>query len=132
MDQDRRDLVTMGLAATAGVVAAAGSANAQAKPDAPRYIRHDPPRAYAKAVVIGNMIYLAGEDSKDRKTQRVQGANAAEQTEITFQNIKATLESLGSSLEHVVKTVVYLKDRGIAPSMVRSLENTHRMRRWAP
>ena len=110
MDQDRRDLVTIGLAATAGVVASVGSATAQAKPDAPKYIRHDPPRRYARAVVVGNMIYLSGEDSKDMKTERVQGTNATEQTEITFQNMKATLESLGSSLEHVFKIVIYLKD----------------------
>jgi enamine deaminase RidA (YjgF/YER057c/UK114 family) len=114
MDQNRRDLMARGVAAAAGAVAAgtamSSSASAQAKPDAPRYIRHDPPRPYAKAVVVGNMIYLAGEDSKDPKTQRVQGATAGEQTEITFQNIKATLEGLGSSLDHVIKLVTYLKD----------------------
>jgi len=112
MDQNRRDLMSIGLAAgavAAGTAGLAGSAAAQPKPE-PRYVRHDPPRGYAKAVVVGNMIYLAGEDSKDPKTQHVQGATTAEQTEITFQNIKATLEGLGSSLEHVIKTVVYLKD----------------------
>jgi len=113
MDQDRRDLMTLGIAAAGAAtvsVAAASSASAQTKPDAPKYIRHDPPRAYAKGVVMGNMIFLAGEDSKDPKTQQVQGANAAEQTEITFRNIKATLEGLGSSLDNVIKATVYLKD----------------------
>src|SRR5690606_34688937 len=112
MDQNRRDLMSIGLAAgavAAGTAGLAGSAAAQSKPE-PRYVRHDPPRGYAKAVVVGNMIYLAGEDSKDPRSQKVQGTTTAEQTEITFQNIKATLEGLGSSLEHVIKTFVYLKD----------------------
>lgn len=40
----------------------------------------------------------------------MQGTTTAEQTEHTFLNMKQTLESLGSSLAHVVKTTIYLKD----------------------
>ena len=76
----------------------------------PRFIAHDPPRVYSKACVYGNLIFLAGEDSKHPRTQAVQGATVAEQAEYLFQNLEATLASLGSSLAHVVKTTVYLKD----------------------
>lgn len=75
----------------------------------PEYIRHVPPRMYAKACVHGDLIFLAGEDGKDEATEEVVGDTAA-QTEKTFVNMKATLESLGSGLEHVIKTTVYLKD----------------------
>ena len=75
----------------------------------PEYIRHVPPRMYAKACVYGDLIFLAGEDGKDEATEEVVGDTAA-QTEKTFVNMKATLESLGSGLEHVIKTTVYLKD----------------------
>src|SRR3990170_5380237 len=74
------------------------------------FVRHDPPRVYAKACVYGDLIYLAGEDSKDPRTQEVRGATVAEQAEHLFQNLKATLEALGSSLAQVIKTTVYLKD----------------------
>jgi 2-iminobutanoate/2-iminopropanoate deaminase len=76
----------------------------------PKFIFHEPPRRYSKACVYGDLIFLAGEDSKDPKTQRVQGNTVAEQVEFLFQNMKATLESLGSSLTSVIKTTVYLKD----------------------
>lgn len=75
-----------------------------------RFIRHDPPRVYAKAAVYGDLIFLAGEDAKDPKTERVQGTTTTEQTEHTMRNLEATLESLGSSLANVIKTTVYLKD----------------------
>ncbi len=39
------------------------------------------------------------------------GNVGSEQTEILFQNLKNTLESLGSSLDHVIKTTVYLINR---------------------
>ena len=53
---------------------------------------------------------MAGEDSKDPKTEEVRGATSAEQAEYLFQNMKDTLESLGSGLEHVIKTTIYLTD----------------------
>jgi 2-iminobutanoate/2-iminopropanoate deaminase len=76
----------------------------------PIFIKHDPPRRYSKASVYGDFIFLAGEDSKDPKTQKVRGTTAAEQAEYLFQNMKATLESLGSGLEDVIKTTIYLTD----------------------
>lgn len=76
----------------------------------PRFIFHEPPRRYSKACVYGSFIFLAGEDSKDPATQAVQGITVSEQAEYLFQNMKATLESLGSSLNDVIKTTVYLKD----------------------
>jgi 2-iminobutanoate/2-iminopropanoate deaminase len=76
----------------------------------PKFIFHEPPRRYSKASVYGDLIFLAGEDSKDPTTQKVQGNTVAEQVEFLFQNMKSTLESLGSSLTSVIKTTVYLKD----------------------
>jgi 2-iminobutanoate/2-iminopropanoate deaminase len=76
----------------------------------PKFVFHEPPRRYSKACVYGDLIFLAGEDSKDPTTQKVQGNNVAEQADFLFRNMKATLESLGSSLTSVIKTTVYLKD----------------------
>ena len=76
----------------------------------PKFVFHEPPRRYSKACVYGDLIFLAGEDSKDPTTQQVRGNNVAEQAEFLFRNMKTTLESLGSSLASVIKTTVYLKD----------------------
>lgn len=76
----------------------------------PKFIPHVPPRIYSKACVYGNFIFLAGEDCKDPKTQAIRGITVAEQADYLFQNFKATLESLGSSLENIVSLTAYVTD----------------------
>jgi len=76
----------------------------------PRFIPHDPPRPYTKACVYGDLIFLAGEDSKDPATQKVRGSTVAEQAEFLFENMARTLAELSSSLRDVIKITVYLKD----------------------
>ena len=76
----------------------------------PKFIQHEPRRVYSKACVCGNFIFLAGEDCKDPKTQAIRGTTVAEQFDYTYQNLKATLESLGSSLEHIVSLTTYVTD----------------------
>jgi 2-iminobutanoate/2-iminopropanoate deaminase len=76
----------------------------------PKFIPHVPPRPYTKACVVGDLIFLAGEDSKDPATQKVQGTTVIEQTDFLFENMGRTLKELGSSLNDVVKITVYLKD----------------------
>ncbi|MBI2360308.1 MAG: RidA family protein [Deltaproteobacteria bacterium] len=76
----------------------------------PRFIPHNPPRIYSKACVYGNVIYLAGEDCKDPKTQKIRGSTVVEQADYLFQNLKATLESLGSSLDNIISLTAYVTD----------------------
>jgi enamine deaminase RidA (YjgF/YER057c/UK114 family) len=114
MDTDRRELVKTAMAGAAGMMAAelamATAAQAQGGKVEPKFLQHEPLRSYAKACVFGNLIFLAGEDSKDPKTQDVLGKNSEEQTEILFQNMQKTLEALGSSLAHIIKTTTLLSD----------------------
>lgn len=76
----------------------------------PTFIPHVPPRVYSKACIYGDLIFLAGEDCKDPKTKAIRGSTMAEQAEFTFENMKATLESLGSSLDNVVSMTAYITD----------------------
>ena len=76
----------------------------------PKFIQHEPKRVYSKACVCGNFIFLAGEDCKDPKTQAIRGTTVPEQSDYTYQNMKATLESLGSSLENIVSLTTYVTD----------------------
>ena len=114
VENERRDVLKAAIAGAAGMMgvelAATTAANAQSGPPQPKFIQHDPPRNYAKACVYGNLIFLAGEDSKDPKTREVRGRTCEEQTEFMFQNMQATLEGLGSSLAHVIKMTAMLKD----------------------
>lgn len=64
---------------------------------------------YNQAVSIGNLIFTAGQIPLDRQGHMVSGG-IKEQTEQVIQNLMAVLSDGGSSLEHVVKATVFLKD----------------------
>ena len=65
---------------------------------------------YSQAVKAGGCIYTAGQIALDPITgQMVEGGIQAE-TEQVFLNLKAVLEAAGSSLDHIVKTTVFIAD----------------------
>jgi len=64
---------------------------------------------FSEAVRVGNMLYLSGQMGIDQSIHIVPGGIAAE-TRQALENIKATLEKYGSSLEHVIKVTVMLAD----------------------
>jgi len=64
---------------------------------------------FSEAVRVGNMLYLSGQIGIDASRKVVPGGIAAE-TQQTMENIKATLEKYGSSLDHVVKVTCMLAD----------------------
>lgn len=63
----------------------------------------------AKAVKAGGMLYLSGAVGFDASGQVV-GPDVVSQTKQTLENLKQVLESLGSSMDKVVKTTVFLTD----------------------
>ncbi len=64
---------------------------------------------FSEAVRVGNMLFLSGQLGLDTSGKLVPGGIAAE-TRQTMENIKATLERHGSSLDHVIKVTVMLAD----------------------
>ncbi len=64
----------------------------------------------SKAVTVNGMIYLSGDAGIDWKTREVVEGDVAVQTRQTLENLKTTLEAVGSSMEKVVKTTVFLTD----------------------
>jgi 2-iminobutanoate/2-iminopropanoate deaminase len=68
---------------------------------------------YSQAVVSHGFAFLSGQIPLDPSTgQLIVAGDIAAQTERVLENLKAVLESCGSSLAQVVKTTVYLKDMG--------------------
>ena len=92
----------------------------------PKFIQHEPKRVYSKACVCGDFIFLAGEDCKDPKTQAIRGTTVPEQFDYTYQNMKATLESLGSSLGE------YREPHNLRDRSPRSRSASPRPRQMAP
>lgn len=64
---------------------------------------------YSQAVVVNGMVYTSGQLGMDENGV-LQGTTAAEQAEKAIQNLIAVLEEAGSSMDKVVKTLVFLDD----------------------
>lgn len=64
---------------------------------------------FSAAVRVGRMLYLSGQIGIDSSGKLVAGGISAE-TRQTMENIRATLEQHGSSLDHVIRATVMLAD----------------------
>jgi 2-iminobutanoate/2-iminopropanoate deaminase len=64
---------------------------------------------FSEAVRVGNILYLSGHIGIDSAMKLIPGGIAAETRQV-MENIKATLERYGSSIDHVIKVTVMLAD----------------------
>lgn len=67
---------------------------------------------YSQAVAHNGLIYLSGQIPLDPQTMLIVEGDISVQTRRVMQNLKAVLEAAGSSLDHVLKTTVFVKDMG--------------------
>ena len=65
---------------------------------------------YSQAVRAGNQIYCSGQIPIDPATGAIMDGDIAAQTRQVLTNLSKVLEAAGVSLDHVVKTTVYLAD----------------------
>lgn len=65
---------------------------------------------YSQAVRMGSLILVSGQLPIDPATGAFAGDDIVSQTRQSLANIKAILESEGLSMEHVIRTGVFLKD----------------------
>jgi 2-iminobutanoate/2-iminopropanoate deaminase len=68
-----------------------------------------PGAVFSPAVRVGNVLYLSGQIGTDTANRLVPGGIQAEARQ-ALNNVKATLERYGSSLDRVVKCTVFLAD----------------------
>ena len=67
---------------------------------------------YVQAIKANGMVYTAGQIPIDPKTGDFVAGGITEQTRQVLENLKAVLEASGTSLNHVVKANVFLKNIG--------------------
>ena len=65
---------------------------------------------YSQAVVAGEWVFASGQIPLDPSTGEVVEGGVAEQTDRVMNNLAAVLGEAAGSLNHVVKTTVYLAD----------------------
>lgn len=65
---------------------------------------------YSQGVVAGGFVFTAGSLPLDPETGDIVGGDIAAQTQQALTNVQRILEAVGSSLDKVVKTTVFLTD----------------------
>jgi 2-iminobutanoate/2-iminopropanoate deaminase len=64
---------------------------------------------YEQAIKVGDFLYTSGQIPLDPQTGNLVAGGVAEQTRQVLENLKAVLEAGGSSLDKVIKAMVFLK-----------------------
>ena len=65
---------------------------------------------YSQAVIEGDFIFVAGQGCINPLTGKLELGDVRSETRCVFENLRAILQAAGSSLDHVVKCNVYLRD----------------------
>ena len=65
---------------------------------------------YSQAIMEGDFIFVSGQGCINPLTGRLELGDVRSETKRTFENMRAILEAAGSSLDHVTKCNVYLRD----------------------
>ncbi len=65
---------------------------------------------YSQAIVHGNLIYVSGQLPIDPIAGEVRIGPIEEQTEQALKNVREIIKAAGSSMDHVIKTTVYISD----------------------
>ena len=64
---------------------------------------------FARAVVVGDFVFLSGSSGRTMETGEVASNNMAEQMKVALDKIRATLTEVGTSMDNIVKTTILLK-----------------------
>jgi enamine deaminase RidA (YjgF/YER057c/UK114 family) len=84
------------------------------------------PPGYSHVVEVtgpGRLVYFAGQLGMDRSGKM--GADAREQMELAFRNLKAALASVGAGFEHLVKINNYIVDIGANIAQFREVRDKY-------
>lgn len=65
---------------------------------------------YSQAVMVNGMLYASGQIAIDPKTGVYGPADAATETRLVMENIRAILTAAGLDFGNIVKTSIFLKD----------------------
>lgn len=72
---------------------------------------------YSPAIRIGAFIFLSGHLAQDSTTGKLVEGGIEAETRRVLENAQNVLQVAGSSLDHVVRTTVYLRDLKDFPAM---------------
>jgi 2-iminobutanoate/2-iminopropanoate deaminase len=65
---------------------------------------------YSQAIKVNGLVFVSGQLSLRAGEKDLAPGDIKEQTQQVFSNLRAILEAAGSSLDHLVKTTVFLQN----------------------
>lgn len=65
---------------------------------------------FARSVVAGDFIFLSGSSGRTLETGEVSSDDVREQVRVALEKAQGALEEAGSSMDKIVKVMIYLKD----------------------
>lgn len=63
---------------------------------------------FSKVAVVGDLVFVSGCSGQTLETFHVSSDDVAEQTEVALEKIRLALETAGTTMDHIVKTTLYL------------------------
>jgi 2-iminobutanoate/2-iminopropanoate deaminase len=64
---------------------------------------------FARSVVAGDLVFLSGSSGRTIQTGEVSSDDFKEQMIVALDKIRGALEEAGSSMNNIIKTVIYIK-----------------------
>ncbi len=74
------------------------------------------PPGYSHVVKDGNTVYVAGQVARNRNGETIGVGDFNAQAEQVFRNVQAALESVGTSMSHLMKLNVFMTHREDFPA----------------
>jgi 2-iminobutanoate/2-iminopropanoate deaminase len=74
---------------------------------------------YSQAIKAGSFLFVAGQVGQDPVSGKVNSSDSEEEIRQVFRNIKKILESGGTSMANLVRTLTFVKDLNIYESFKR-------------
>lgn len=65
---------------------------------------------FARAVVVGDLVFLSGCSGRLEETGEVGSNNLPDQMKTAMDKIRTALTEAGTSMENIIKTTIYLKN----------------------
>ncbi len=76
-----------------------------------RAVRTGPPNGiFSPAIIAGDLVFTSGQIGIGPKTGQIVEGGIEAQLEQVFRNLSGVLEASGSSVDHILKTTVFLAD----------------------
>jgi 2-iminobutanoate/2-iminopropanoate deaminase len=65
---------------------------------------------FARSVMAGDFVFLSGSSGRTLETGEVSSDDVREQTRVALDKVRLALEEAGTSMENIVKVLIYFKD----------------------